>query len=74
MSFENYLRSYENGLLQPYMNGEKSNSLHIIPDPVGSEDAIRKQVSDNLKDKRNSIYSVEASAERRIEIRRVVIE
>ena len=74
MSFENYLRSYKNGLLQPYMDGKKRNMLRIIPDPVGSEEAIRKHVSNNAKDKRNSIYSVEASMERRIEVTHILIE
>jgi hypothetical protein len=74
MSFENYLRSYENGLLAPYMDNKRKNTLQIIPDPVGSEEAIRKQVSSSSKDKRNSIYSVEASAERRIEITHISID
>ena len=74
MSFENYLMNYENGLLQPYMTGKMKNALRIIYIPLGSEEAIRKQVSDNIKDQRNSIYSVEASSERRIEVTRISID
>jgi len=74
MSFENYLRNYENGILRPYMEGKMKNVLRIISNPLGSEEAVRKRVSDSLKDKRNSIYSTEASSERRVEVIKIVID
>ena len=67
-SFKNYLEEYDNGILVPYMYAERQNKLTIITDPKGSMEAIRKNISDNPQDKRNSIYSIEASLERRIQI------
>lgn len=67
-SLINYLKEYQNGDLLPYLHGEKENRLTIISDPKGDIEAIRKNVSNNVRDKRNSIYSVEASSERRIQI------
>ena len=63
-SFVNYLRLYENMSFSPFL---KSGFLEIIELPFG-ESKSTKKVSDNANDKLNSIYSLDAILERRIEI------
>ena len=63
-SFVNYLRLYENMSFSPFL---KSGFLEIIELPFGESKATKK-VSDNPNDKLNSIYSLDAILERRIEI------
>ena len=63
-SFVNYLRLYENMLFSPFL---KSGFLEIIELPFG-ESKSTKKVSDNPNDRLNSIYSMDAILERRIEI------
>jgi len=63
-SFVNYLRLYENMLFSPFIN---SGFLQIIELPLGESKSIKK-VSDNPNDRLNSIYSLDAILERRIEI------
>ncbi|MBQ7488898.1 MAG: hypothetical protein IJT51_00040, partial [Bacteroidales bacterium] len=66
-SFVNYLKEYDHGRLMPYLNGKARNRLIIIGEPEGASMA-RKEVSDNVNDTRNSVYSIAASKERRIQI------
>jgi len=63
-SFVNYLRLYDNMLFSPFLN---SGFLQIIELPLGESKSI-KEVSDNPNDRLNSIYSLDAILERRIEI------
>ena len=63
-SFVNYLRLYENMSFSPFL---KSGFLEIIQLPFG-ESKSTKKVSDNPNDRLNSIYSLNAILERRIEI------
>ena len=63
-SILNQFRRYANGVLRPYQN---SGQLKIIQEPLG-ETKAPIYVSDDYKDTRNSIYSVPASRERRVEI------
>jgi hypothetical protein len=63
-SFVNYLRVYENMSFSPFLN---SGFLQIIELPFG-ESKSTKKVSDNPNDRLNSIYSLDAILERRIEI------
>jgi len=63
-SFVNYLRLYENMSFSPFL---KSGFLEIIELPFGESKATKK-VSDNPNDKINSIYSLDAILERKIEI------
>jgi len=63
-SFVNYLRIYDNMLFSPFLN---SGFLQIIELPLG-ESKSTKKVSDNPNDMLNSIYSLDAILERRIEI------
>ena len=63
-SFVNYLRIYDNMSFSSFLN---SGYLQIIELPFG-ENKSTKEVSDNPYDKLNSIYSLDAILERRIEI------
>ena len=63
-SFVNYLRVYENMSFSPFL---QSGFLEIIELPFG-ESKSTKKVSDNPNDRLNSIYSLDAILERRIEI------
>ena len=73
-SLINYLTEYENGALLPYLNGTKTNQLTIIEKPLGSQEAIAKNINANVHDKRNSVYSISASIERRIQVVSVTIQ
>ncbi|NLJ83156.1 MAG: hypothetical protein GX330_08545 [Bacteroidales bacterium] len=66
-SLRNYLKEYQHGVFIPYMNKSNKNQLHIINVPKGKTMA-KEYVSDNPNDKRNSIYSMAAALERRIQI------
>lgn len=66
-SFVNYLKEYDHGRLLPFLNGKARNKLIVIGEPEGSSMA-KKEVSDNINDTRNSVYSIAASKERRIQI------
>lgn len=66
-SFINYLKQYKNGVFLPYLSGAEGNVLTIISEPEGSALA-KKEVSDNPNDQRNSVYSISASVERKIQI------
>ncbi len=60
----NHFKTYANGIFQSYL---KSGQLIISEKPFG-ETTASQGISDDLDDQRNSIYSVEASVERRVEI------
>ncbi len=66
-SLRNYLKAYRDGLFLDYMDSTKINSLHILNAPKGKTMA-KAYVSDNPNDKRNSIYSMAAALERRIQV------
>ncbi len=66
-SFVNYLREYKDGLFLPYLNAKAGNQLVINKEPEGSAMA-KSYVSSNQNDQRNSVYSIAASLERRIQI------
>lgn len=66
-SLRNYLKEYQQGIFIPYMDGTNKNQLHIVNVPKGKSMA-KEYVSDNPNDKRNSIYSMAAALERRIQI------
>lgn len=70
-SLINFLRSYEDGAYIPYMEGDtEEGSLSFLFKPYGeySADSV---VSDELEDQRESVYSVSAALERKIEIEQV---
>lgn len=64
VSVENFMRRYKGGVFAPFV---KTGQLKVTTVPYG-ESASAQGVSDNPKDKRQSIFSVEASRERRAEI------
>lgn len=60
----NYMRRYNGGVFTPYL---QSGKLRISTLPYG-ESSAASSVSDDPRDRRNSVYSPEASRERRAEI------
>ena len=68
-SLINYLSEYENGMILPYINGtaENGGKLNFVKVPFGEYQSV-KNISDNVDDKRNSVYSPGAALERKIEI------
>ncbi len=68
-SVENYLSKVDGGKLTPYIRGTAANGGRLIinAEPVG-EALSDPFVSDNPNDSRNSIYSIAAARERRIQI------
>lgn len=71
-SLINYLKGYKDSAYIPYLEGEAPDggSLSFLYKPYGeySADTV---VSDNLQNKQESVYSVSAALERKIEIERV---
>lgn len=67
-----YFERTESGALLPYLKGTAVNGgrLTIVQSPFGNSTADAS-VSDRLDDLRNSVYSVGAAKERRIEIEQV---
>ncbi len=63
-SVRNYLRKYGNGIFEQYL---RNGQLKVSMLPLGETESS-KTVSDSSKDKRSSIFSIEASIERRAEI------
>ena len=63
-SLRNQFETYRGGIFESYL---KHGKLVISEAPFG-ETAAASNVSDDLEDERNSIYSVEAAKERRVEI------
>ena len=66
-SVENELLNYEGGIFRSYV---QSGQL-IINDISFGEETSPSDVSDQVRDKRNSIFSVRASKERRVQIVRI---
>jgi outer membrane protein OmpA-like peptidoglycan-associated protein len=63
-SIENYLSAYSGGVLAKYI---KDGSIKLSLTTQGEETA-KGGISDSAKDKKGSVYSVDASSERRVEI------
>lgn len=66
-SLKNYLWDYDGGVFRPYLAANAKPRLIIYASPKGHSMA-HKYVSDNVNDKRNSVYSIAASLERKIQI------
>ena len=64
VSVQNEIKAYNNGVLVPFIN---NGQLKITELSFG-ESLAPDNVSDVLYDRRNSIFSPEASKERRVEI------
>lgn len=69
-SVENYLKQYNEGVLLPYI---QNGQLVLSELPLG-ETQVSIGVSDNPNDRRNSVYSIKAARERRIEIVSISVE
>ncbi|HAQ37731.1 MAG TPA: hypothetical protein DCQ58_04405 [Saprospirales bacterium] len=69
-SVRNELYQYQNGALRPFLN---KGALKIREVSYG-DSLSPADVSDNLLDLKNSVYSISASNERRVEIIRVEID
>lgn len=68
-SLINYLEKYHGGVLKPYMYGNASNGARLIIKKIPfGEFKSQKDVSDDEKNVKESIYSIKAALERRIEI------
>lgn len=63
-SVRNYFRKFQNGIFESYI---RSGQLKVSTLPLGESQAA-PGVSDNARDKRRSVFSLEASRERRAEI------
>jgi tetratricopeptide (TPR) repeat protein len=68
-SLINLIYKYEDGIFVKYLNNSSDNGgkLIIIREAFG-ENMVKEGISDDLKDLRNSVYSPEASFERKIAI------
>ena len=69
-SLLNYMHEFQNGSITQYLKNEQ---LVITELPFG-ESVANKKVSDNPRNKKLSVYSVEAAMERKIEIVRVKVK
>lgn len=63
-SVRNHFQAFRGGIFQPYLS---SGSLRITERSFG-EELASKEVSDELEDLRNSVYSIGAAKERRVEL------
>ena len=63
-SFKNYIREFENGVLNPFL----TNKSLIIEELPNGEFKAGSMVSDNVNDLKNAIYSRSAALERKIEV------
>lgn len=71
-SLVNYLREYNGGVFNPYIDGTSPNGgrLFFVKIPFG-EYTAKTEVSDDYYDQKNSIYNRSAALERKIEIQTV---
>lgn len=70
VSVQNFFRSYKGGILMKYINEKK---LIVDNEPIGDKKAPNYVIG-LLEDERNSIYSLGASLERRVEIVEVEVK
>ncbi|MFH2095987.1 MAG: hypothetical protein ABIJ16_09800, partial [Bacteroidota bacterium] len=68
-SLINYYYQYNDSMLLPYIDGTapKGNRLKFIEEAFG-EDTASHEISDDLSDIRNSVYSPAAAFERKIKV------
>jgi hypothetical protein len=67
-SLRNYFTETKKGMFLKYINNQNPNEGKIIFEDVDVGELIASKASDDFKDKRNSIYSPYAAAERKIQI------
>jgi len=66
-SLYNYLYTYKNSYMAPYIDGINENKLIIKREAFGRDKAA-SHVSSDLSDLRNSVYSPDAAKERRVAV------
>ncbi len=69
-SLRNHFEKYENGVFKKYLRSEQL----IISERSFGETTAASVISDDLNDKRNSVYSVLAAKERRVEIVEIITD
>jgi hypothetical protein len=67
-SLRNYFTETKNGFFVKYFNNQTPGEGKIIFEDVEIGELIASKVSDDLKDKRNSVYNPSAASERKIQI------
>ncbi|MGE0566490.1 MAG: hypothetical protein AB7O73_00960 [Bacteroidia bacterium] len=67
-SLRNYFLEYENGYFMKYINNQNPGEGSITFEDVDIGELPKSKVSDDLKDKKNSVYSPFAARERKIQI------
>jgi hypothetical protein len=67
-SLRNYFSETKNGWFVKYINNQTPGEGKIIYEDVDIGELPMSKVSDDLKDKRNSVYSPFAAQERKIQI------
>lgn len=67
-SLINYINVFDNGSLRPFVNGTAPSGQLIISKAPYGESTSDTEVSDELSDLKNSVYSRGAAMERRIEV------
>ncbi|MCX8080692.1 MAG: hypothetical protein N3F09_05585 [Bacteroidia bacterium] len=67
-SLKNFFAKYKDGLFKPYLDGTAPNGSRIIYEDVDIGELPFSKVSDDLRDKKNSVYSPYAARERKIQI------
>ena len=67
-SLRNYFNTAKGGLFTKYINNPNSNDGKITFEEVEIGELKTSKASDNLNDKRNSVYNPNASSERKIQI------
>ncbi len=73
-SLRNYFAETKNGVFVKYINNQTPNEGKIIFEDVDVGELAVSKASDDLKDKRNSVYSPTAASERKIQILAVSFE
>jgi len=63
-----FFKQYKSGVFYKYINNHKEGEGKIVFNYVDVGELPASKVSDNLKDKRNSVYSPYAASERKIQI------
>ncbi|MDO8998803.1 MAG: hypothetical protein Q7W45_03485 [Bacteroidota bacterium] len=67
-SLRNYFTETKDGFFVKYFNNETPGEGKIIFEDVEIGELVASKVSDDLKDKRNSVYNPAAASERKIQI------
>lgn len=67
-SLNMFFKQYKGGVFYKYINNHMEGQGKIIFEFVGVGELPASKVSDNLKDKKNSVYSPYAASERKIQI------